>query len=409
MRVNWNGDDLRFRDEVRAFLDRELTEDLRRVGRSLTSVYADYTPTMAWHRILHRKGWVAPAWPERFGGCGWSASQRFIWATETARAGAPPLSPMGIGMCGPVLIGHGTPEQQERFLPPMLAGESFWCQGYSETGAGSDLAALRMTARDEGDHFVCDGHKIWTTHANYADWIFCLVRTSEEAIRQRGITFLLIDMKTPGVEVRPIEFISGEQVQNEVFFTEVRVPKANVVGRIGDGWTVAKYLLEFERGGAFHTPGLRVRLERIAESAAAQRREGAMDDASARAFSARLAGLEIEMQTLEAVELRTMSRLSLGEAPGAESSMAKTVQTELSQRLTELALDAAGLFAAPHQPHLVSPGGPTPGHAPGNGPPAGPPSSWTAAAKYFNDRAGTIYAGSNEIQRNIMAKAILGL
>ncbi len=410
MRIAWSDDDARFRDEVRAFLDAELTDDLRRVGRSLTSVYADFAPSMAWQRILHRKGWVAPAWPVEFGGRAWSVTRRYIWATETARAGTPPVSPMGVGMCGPVLIGHGTPEQRARFLPPMLSGEEFWCQGYSEPGSGSDLASLRMSARDDGDAFVCSGHKIWTTHANYADWIFCLVRTSDEAIRQRGVTFLLIDMKTPGVEVRPIVSLSGEHIQNEVFFTDVRVPKVNVVGRVGEGWTVAKYLMEFERGGGVSAPGLGVRLDKIRAMAAAERRSGGFDALEADAFAAKLAAAAIRVEALEAVELRTMSKLSGGAAPGPESSMMKTVATELSQHLTELAVEAAGLYAAPWQPHAASPGGPVPGApARSNDPPAGPDYSWTVTAKYFNDRAGSIYAGTNEIQRNIMAKAVLGL
>jgi alkylation response protein AidB-like acyl-CoA dehydrogenase len=410
MEMTWSEADGRFRDEVRAFLDAELTDALRRIGRSLTSVYAGFEPSIAWQRILHRRGWVAPAWPLAHGGCGWSATQRYIWARETALAGAPPVSPMGVGMCGPVLIGHGSAEQQQRFLPPMLSGEEFWCQGYSEPGSGSDLASLRMSARADGDEFVCNGHKIWTTHANYADWIFCLVRTSEEAIRQRGITFLLIDMRTPGVEVRPIISLSGEHIQNEVFFTDVRVPRANAVGAVGDGWTVAKYLMEFERGGAVTAPGLKVRLDRIAAAAAELTAAGALPPADSAAFRASLAAAEIRIAALEAVELRTMSKLSSGQAPGPESSMMKTVSTELSQHLTELAIEAAGLWTLPYQPHAASPGGPVPGAQPRpDHPPAGPAWSWTVAAKYLNDRAGSIYAGTNEIQRNIMAKAVLGL
>ncbi|MEO8114331.1 MAG: acyl-CoA dehydrogenase family protein [Phenylobacterium sp.] len=402
MELTWSAEDARFRGEVQAFLDAELTPELRRVGRSLTSVYADYEPTMAWHRILHRKGWVAPAWPVEYGGCAWSVSQRYIWAAETTAAGAPPLSPMGLGMCGPVLIGHGTAEQKARFLPPMLSGEDFWCQGYSEPGAGSDLAALQMSAVSDGDDFVCNGHKIWTTHANLANWIFCLVRTSTTAIRQQGITFLLIDMTTPGVSVKPIVSLSGEHIQNEVFFTDVRVPKANVVGRVDDGWTVAKYLMQFERGGGVITPGLKQRLDRIRAIATAEQANGAL--------TGKLADAAIQIAALEAVELRAMSALSQGEAPGAGSSMMKTVGTEISQQLTELALEAAGPYAWPYQPHLVSPGGPVPGfHAPSGQDSVGPAYSWTVAAKYLNDRAASIYAGTNEIQRNIMAKAILGL
>jgi alkylation response protein AidB-like acyl-CoA dehydrogenase len=320
-----------------------------------------------------------------------------------AAAGAPPVSPMGIGMCGPVLIGHGSSEQKTRFLPRMLSGEDFWCQGYSEPGSGSDLASLQMSAREEGEEFVCNGHKIWTTHAHVANWIFCLVRTSREQIPQLGITFLLIDMTTPGVEVRPIVSLSGEHIQNEVFFTDVRVPKKNVVGQVGDGWTVAKYLMQFERGGGVSAPGLRVRMQRIREVAQA---EGIGDED----FAVRLANAAVEIETLESVELRVMSKLSRGQAPGAESSMLKMVATELSQRLTELALEAVGLYALPYQPFAVSAGGPSPNYQPPtNQHPVGPEYSWTVAAKYLNDRAGTIYAGTSEVQRNILSKAVLGL
>lgn len=410
MDVSWTDADRRFRDEVRAFLDAKLTPELRQVGRTLTSVYADYEPTMAWHRILYEKGWVAPSWPREFGGCGWSAVERYIFASELAAANAPPLSPMGLGMCGPVLIGHGSPEQQARFLPRMLSAEDFWCQGYSEPGSGSDLASLQMSAVEDGDDLVCNGHKLWTTHAHLANWIFCLVRTSRENIPQKGITFLLIDMTSPGVEVQPISFISGEHIQNHVFFTDVRVPKANVVGRIGDGWTVAKYLMQFERGGGVQAPGLRVRLNRINGMIEAE--TAGREDLSAEAAALRRDAAEaaVRIDALEAVELRLLARLRAGEAPGPESSLQKTVGSELSQRLTEIALAAAGPYSAAYQPHLVSSGGPTPGYTPPNdGLGVGPDYSWTVAAKYFNDRAGSIYAGSNEIQRNIMAKAILGL
>lgn len=403
MDLNWSAADLRFRDEVREFLDSELTSDLREKGKKLTSVYADYDTGMKWQRILHRKGWVAPAWPKEYGGCGWSVVQRYIWASEASAAGAPPVSPMGIGMCGPVLIGHGTAEQKAFYLPRMLSGEHFWCQGYSEPGSGSDLASLQMSAVADGDDFVCNGHKIWTTHAHVANWIFCLVRTSKEKIPQLGITFLLIDMKTPGVTVKPIVMLSGEHIQNEVFFADVRVPKANVVGRIGDGWTVAKYLMQFERGGGVSAPGLKNRLEKIRAMAATEKMDAD--------FSVKVAQAAVEVAALEAVELRVMSKVSSGEAPGAESSMLKMVATDLSQRLTELAIETAGVYGLPYQPFATSPGGPVPFFTPPspNAVPAGPEHAWTVTAKYFNDRAGSIYAGTNEVQRNIMAKAILGL
>jgi alkylation response protein AidB-like acyl-CoA dehydrogenase len=402
MQIKWSPDDLAFRDQVRAFLDAELTTEMRRDVRRMTSVYAPHELSMAWQAILHARGWAAPAWPVEYGGCGWTAAQRYIFASELAGNDAPPLSPMGIGMCGPVLIGHGSAEQKAHYLPRILTGEHFWCQGYSEPGSGSDLASLQMSAADDGDHFVCNGHKLWTTHANVANWMFCLVRTSQEEIRQRGITFLLIDMTNPGVEVRPILMLSGEHIQNDVFFTDVRVPKANVVGRVGEGWTVAKYLMEFERGGGVATPGLKARLARVRRMAAA---EHPGDD-----FQARLNALAIRIDALEAAELQILASLSAGDAPGARSSMMKTVGTELSQALTELALEAAGAYGLPYQPHATRPGGPTPLFtAPRDQGHVGPGHALTVAAKYFNDRASSIYAGTNEIQRNIMAKAVLGL
>jgi alkylation response protein AidB-like acyl-CoA dehydrogenase len=410
MKIDWSPEDRAFRDEVSAFLDAALTPELRSAGRRLTSVYGDYETEMAWQRILHGKGWIAPAWPVEHGGCGWSVSQRYIFATELAAAGAPPISPMGIGMCGPVLIGHGTPEQQAYFLPRMLSGEDFWCQGYSEPQSGSDLATLQMSAEDDGaGNLICNGHKLWTTHAHEANWIFCLVRTAREDIPQKGITFLLIDMTTPGVEVTPIVSLSGEHIQNHVFFTDVKVPKANAVGPIGQGWTVAKHLMQFERGGSAYTPGFKARLARIADILDAEYAGGDPSGEGA-ALRRQLAGAAIQVDALEAVELRVMSALSVGAAPGPESSMMKTVGTELSQRITEIALAAAGLYAQVHQPHMVAAGGPSPGFVP---PPwndgIGPDHAWTVTAKYLNDRAGSIYAGTNEIQRNIMAKAVLGL
>lgn len=399
MNLDWSAEDLAFREEVRTFLDENLTADLRRAGTLLTSVYAGPEMGLEWQRILHRRGWAAPAWPVEHGGCGWSASQRYIFTEELAEAGAPPLSPMGLDMCGPVLIGCGSPEQKARYLPRILSGDDVWCQGYSEPQAGSDLAALQMSAVEDGDDFVCSGHKLWTTFAHAANWIFCLVRTSREDIPQRGVTFVLIDMTTQGVEVRPIIMLTGEHIQNHVFFTDVRVPKAHVVGRIGEGWTVAKYLLEFERGAAVRSPGLRVRLRRLRHAAHEAAEPELLD---------RLAEASVELDTLEALELRALCRPAASERAATEPSMLKVLVTELGQRLTEIAVELAGVYSAPFQPHAACPGGPIPGFQP---PPqnfiAGPEQSWTAAGRYFNDRAASIYAGTNEIQRNIMSRTII--
>lgn len=391
-----------FREEVRDFLADKLTADLRAYAKRMTSVYAAKPVAMEWQRILVTQGWACPSWPAEYGGTGWSVAQRYIFDVEMARAGAPPLSPMGIGMCGPALIGHGSKAQKDHYLPRILSGEDFWCQGYSEPHAGSDLAALTMSAIDDGDHFICNGSKIWTTHAHEANMMFCLVRTDATGKPQQGITFLLIDMGQPGVRVDPILMLSGEHIQNAVFFTDVRVPKANVVGKVNEGWTVAKYLLEFERGGSAYGPRLLSRVRNLRQIAA----EESLLDAD---FARKLSQAEAEAQALEAAELQLMSEISGGGTPGLKASMMKIRGTELSQHLTELALELAGVYAAPFQPHHTSPGGPVPGFEGLNAPLVGPESAVTVTPKYLNDRAGSIYAGSNEIQRGILSKGQLGL
>ena len=410
MDLNWSEADLRFREDVREFLDAGLTPALRSAGEGLTSTYADPDEALAWQKILYAKGWVAPAWPVEHGGCGWSLTQRYIWESELAAAGAPPLSPMGLNMCGPALIGCGSAAQKAHLLPRILSGEDFWCQGYSEPGAGSDLASLQMKARIDGDDIVCSGHKLWTTHAHRANWIFCLVRTTTELIPQRGITFVLIDMQDPGVTVKPTVFLTGEHVQSEVFFDEVRVPRSNVVGEIGHGWTVAKYLLTFERGGSVRGPWLQARLAKLRDLAAREAGAGGASLLQDPAFRSQLAALATEVEVFVATELRIVSALSAGEPPGAESSMMKILYTELSQRLTELSVEAIGAYAAPYQPHTGSPGGPVPGYQPPqDGSAVGPEHSWSVTSKYLNNRAASIYAGTNEIQRNILAKSVLKL
>ena len=410
MDLTWSSRDLEFRDEVRAFLDEKLTPDLRQAGRLMTSVYADHEASMAWQAILHERGWAAPAWPVEYGGCDWTLTQHYIFSRESTLAGAPSLSPMGIMMVAHAIIAFGTPEQKGYFLPRILTGEVFFCQGYSEPEAGSDLAALSMAAIDDGDDLVCTGSKIWTTHAMEANWIFALVRTTRSARKQQGITFVLIDMSTPGIEIRPLVMTSGEEIQTQIFFDSVRVPKSNVIGRIDDGWTVAKYLLEFERGGGAAAPALQVMAESIA--AAAQRQPGPaggalIDDP---AFAAKLADARIRTEVLEILEYRVLNTVSAGRNPGAASSMLKILSTELSQVITELAMEAAGPRGRVYQPHGTRPGGPVADFTPpDDGYVSG--EAWQAVAplRYFNDRAGSIYAGSNEIQRNILAKATLGL
>ncbi len=400
MDMLWTDADKAFSDEVRAFLDAELTPEIREAGRWLTSVYGDHELSLAWQKKLHARGWAAPSWPKRYGGAEWSVTQRYIFARERVRAGAPPVSPMGIAMCAPALLGHGTDAQKDYFLPRMLSGEDFWCQGYSEPHAGSDLAPLKMSAVRDGDDFICTGTKIWTTHANMANWIFCLVRTSIHARPQQGITFVLIPMDTPGITVRPIIMTSGEHIQNQIFFDSVRVPVANVVGAIDDGWTVAKYLLEFERGGSAYAPELQVRLERVRELAGPF-----MADPG---FARRVAAAQIRLDVLETYEFQAMATAAKGGRPGLSGSIMKVMGTELSQHITELALEAAGPYGAAFQPQAGMSGGPNQLAQP-TGPFYGPRAAAIAPLKYLNDRAGSIYAGSNEIQRNIIAKAGLGL
>ncbi|MBB4101355.1 acyl-CoA dehydrogenase family protein [Sphingomonas kyeonggiensis] len=400
MDMNWTQAELAFRDEVRAFLAEKLTPEIRRAGTLATSVYPDHEASMAWQHILHARGWAAPHWPVEHGGCDWTVAQHYIFNRERIAAGAPSLSPMGIHMVAHVIIRFGTPEQKAYFLPRILTGEVFFCQGYSEPGAGSDLASLQMRAEPDGEDFVLNGSKIWTTHATEANWIFCLVRTAKLGRPQQGITFLLVPMDLPGIEVRPILMTSGEHVQNQVFFDNVRAPRANALGEVDAGWSVAKYLLEFERGGSY-APALQVRVGEI-EAAAGKR----FDDP---VFAARLAELRIRIDVLEMMELRLLSA-SEGASVGALASMMKILGTELAQDLAALHLEAAGAEGLAYQPHAVMPGGAVPAHAaPADGYATGAPWQALAPLRYLNERAGSIYAGSNEIQRNILAKAVLGL
>ena len=389
-----------FRDEVLTFLAENLTEDIRRAGRLVTSVFAPVAEAMAWQTILHAKGWAAPHWPVQYGGTGWSVSQRAIFAEELVRAEAPPLIPMGLLMCGPCLIGYGTPAQQAEYLPKILSGEHFWCQGYSEPGAGSDLASLTTFAEQDGDDYIVNGSKIWTTYAHHANRMFALVRTRKEGKPQQGITFLLLDMHSPGITVEPIVGLDEVPEQCQVWFDNVRVPQANRVGAENDGWTVAKYLLMFERGGQEYAPGLQVLLEKIRVLAARQQlAHGSLQDDPL--WQQRMAALEADVLALEFTEKRIKSALSSGKDPGALSSMTKILGTELLQRATELRLEALGAQALLWQPQALVPGAVQPA--------LGPEYALTAMPHYLNSRACSIYGGSNEVQRGIIAKAVLGL
>lgn len=393
-------DERAFQDEVRAFLDQALTPELCEAGRLGASAFSEPQHSLPWQRKLYEKGWVAPGWPREYGGAGWSEMRRAIFSSECARAGAPSLSPMGLRMVGPCIMGYGTAEQKAYYLPRILAGEDYWCQGYSEPGAGSDLASLQMRADSDGDDYVLNGSKIWTTQAHHANRMFCLVRTKFDGKPQQGITFLLLEMKTPGITVKPIITLAGDHEVNQVFFDEVRVPKSGRLGEENRGWTVAKYLLEFERGGG-SAPGLKVAIARVRAMAAAEASDGGQTLLQDAEFRNRLAAAEVAIEAIEMTEHRVLADLAGGRNPGPASSMLKTQGTEAILAIDELAIAAAGVYAGVDQLDARRPGA--------NILPIGPRHSLTAMPRYLNNRAASIYGGSNQIQRDIMARLILGL
>tara|TARA_R110000787_G_scaffold68057_3_gene152316 strand:+ start:1152 stop:2339 length:1188 start_codon:yes stop_codon:yes gene_type:complete len=395
MNLDLTQEDADFRDEVRTFLKENLSEELAIAGRLVTSVFSEPKFSLPWLQILHARGWAAPSWPVEYGGTGWSEMQRYIFASECARAGAPSLSPMSLNMVGPCIIGHGTPEQKAHYLPRILSGEDYWCQGYSEPGSGSDLASLSLKAVSDEDDYILNGTKIWTTHAHHANRMFCLVRTRFDGKPQEGITFVLLDMNLPGIKVDPIITLAGEHEVNQVFFDEVRVPKAGRLGAENDGWTVAKYLLEFERGGG-SSAGLEAAVARIRKLA---NKSGLMTTCPA--FPGKLAAAEISLEAIKITEQRVSSALSRGGNPGPAASMLKVQRTEMMQRIDALGIEAGGSYACVEQMEARQPGS--------NVDPVGPGDLLTLMPRYLNNRAGSIYGGSNEVQRNIMAKLVLGL
>lgn len=402
MDLTLSREDEDFRTEVRHFLDENLTQDLREAGRKTTGVFADYAAGMRWHRILARRGWSAPSWPREYGGTGWSATQRYIFARECIAADAPRIFAMGLRMVGPVIMKFGTPEQKQKYLPRIVSGDITFCQGYSEPGSGSDLASLKTRADRDGDDYVINGTKIWTTGAHVADHMFCLVRTSTEGKPQDGISFVLIDsMTTPGLTVSPIVTLAGDHEVNQVFFDNVRTPVANRIGPENAGWTVAKYLLEFERGGEAYTPNLYARLEDVKRIAREEAADGSGRLIAERGFVERLAEAEMDIQALEMIEMQVLSDLSRGRNPGAVSSSMKIRGSETLQKLDHLGVEALAWYAAPFEPEARELG-----H---NEPTVTPEWGISAMPLYLNNRAATIYAGSNEVQRNIIAKAVLGL
>jgi alkylation response protein AidB-like acyl-CoA dehydrogenase len=392
MDLNYSPEETAFRDEVRAWLEANLPAELRTKMSNYEELSRD--DLLHWHRILAKKGWIAPEWPVEWGGQSWTVVQRYIFEEECAYAGCPPLVPFGLKMCAPVLLRFGTEEQKQRFLPGIYNGDVFWCQGYSEPGSGSDLASLKTSARREGDYYIVNGQKIWTTWAHHADWIFCLVRTdANPGKKQEGISFLLFDMNTPGITIRPLMLMDGRREVNEVFFDDVKVPVENLIHKECDGWTVAKYLLGHERMGTGGIGGSKRELLKLKDLATKQLKNGKplIDDPR---FRDKVSRVEVELMALEITNLRFLDQLRSGRAPGAEVSMLKIRGTEIQQALTELMVEVMGPlaqpFAAVDAPDLDA-------------------STAGLLPRYCNYRKTTIYAGSNEIQRNIIAKATLGL
>jgi alkylation response protein AidB-like acyl-CoA dehydrogenase len=395
MDLNFSPEEEAFRREVRNFIHDNLPANLKgKVRRGDLESRDDY---LAWHKILHARGWVAPGWPKQYGGPGWTVTQRYIFNEECAEAETPMILPFGVAMVGPVIYTFGNDEQKQKYLPRILSGEDWWCQGYSEPGAGSDLASLKTRAVREGDHYIVNGQKTWTTLAQFADWIFCLVRTDTSVKQQEGITFLLIDMKTPGITVKPIIVLDGAREVNEVFFDDVKVPVENRIGEENKGWTYAKFLLVHERSGIAGVARSKKAILRLKQIAEAETVDGtpliATDE-----FSRKIAETEIDLSALEFTELRTLAKESRGQMAGPESSILKIKGTEIQQRITELILEAIGYYAYPNARAFGD-----------NEYPVGPDYAVGQSGHYFNMRKASIYGGSNEIQRGIIAKAVLGL
>jgi alkylation response protein AidB-like acyl-CoA dehydrogenase len=376
-----------FADEVRAFARENLSPATRE--KTFSGKHYDKEDHVVWQKALGKKGWLAYTWPRKFGGPGFDVTQRFLFENVLAEEGAPRIIPFGVKMVGPVIYTFGTDEQKERFLPGIRSSEIAWCQGYSEPGAGSDLANLRTRAVREGDHYIVNGQKTWTSFAHWGDWIFCLVRTNPDAKPQEGISFLLIDMKTPGVTVRPIIMLDGAHHVNDVFFDNVKVPVANRIGEENAGWTCAKFLLANERLGIAEVPVSKRGVRSLREL---------NDDPS---LAEKIADIDLQVQALEMSELRALSAMALGGQPGPEVSTLKVRGSEIQQRIAELAMEAVGEYAAPYQPGML--------FHDTNETPIGPDHAPPAAPRYFNMRKTTIYGGSTEVQKNIVSKAILGL
>ena len=398
MNLNFSPEEISFQEEVRDFLKQELTQDLVNAAKHASAVFTEKEVAMKWQKKLANKGWLVPSWPEEYGGTNWTQTQRYIFSSECAKAGAPNLIPMGLAMIGPLLLGKGTKEQKDYYIPRIISGEDYWCQGYSEPGAGSDLASLQCKAERVGDEYVINGTKIWTTHAHLANKIFCLVRTDNSGKNQEGITFLMLDMNQPGVKVEPILTMAKDHDFNQVVFTNAVAKVSDRIGEENQGWSVAKYLLEFERSGGIGGSKSLSDLDfirRLIKKISSTHKDSSFADT----HNTKVAELEIKALSIQYTSLRILSSLTKGDSPGPESSMMKTLVTDLEQEISELTLEVIGYYGIPFQDTSLG----------SNKPAIGDEDYRSIAGKYQNLRATTIYGGSNEIQRNIMAKAVLGL
>ncbi len=404
MNLMFSEQDRAFQEEVREWLAQAWPQKMREKQERSALGKLSKEDLVNWQKLLAEKGWAGANWPKEYGGAAFTPTQNYIFDLERARVGAPGVVPFGMSMVAPVIMKFGSEKQKSNFLPKILNSDIWFCQGYSEPGSGSDLASLMTKAEDMGDHYIVNGVKTWTTMAQYADWMFCLVRTSSEDIRQLGISFILIDMNTPGIEVKPIVTLDmpadGYQEINTVYFENVKVPKENLVGEQGKGWTCAKYLLEFERGNAY-SPALKGAMNHLREVASSTGDGSGRPYSTNADFRRRFNDTEVQIAAMEYTELRILGALAAGQNVGPESSMLKTRGSELQQVVTELAMDISGNFALPRDQSTPAPGD--------NFRSVGPAAANGSAQEYFNTRKVSIYAGSNEIQRNIMAKLVLGL
>lgn len=387
-----------FQQDVREFLQANYPADIQqKVAKGIALKKDDY---VRWQKVLADKGWIAPGWPKEFGGPGWTPVEKYIFEEECGAANCLRTVSFGLVMLAPVLMQFGTDEQRKKYLSDIYNSDTWWCQGYSEPNAGSDLASLQTKAVKDGDHYIVNGSKTWTTHGHYADMMFTLVRTSQEDKKQKGISFLLIDMKAAGVTVDPIITVDGMHVVNQIFLEDVKVPVENLVGIEGDGWTIAKYLLQHERTYIAQVPRSKKQIDRLKTLAKKEMYNGKplIEDSQ---FSAKIAQVEVELMALEMTNLRVLSKLSAGDSPGVESSLLKIKGTEVQQSITALLMEAVGYFGFPYIKETMLEGW--------QDEPIGPEEASVLAPHYFDWRKSSIYGGSNEIQKNIMAKAVLGL